>query len=143
MFAGHIKMPGGPHVARGPDVAQACFQAQNFKIDDKECVFQSLILLSSNTFYIKSIKKQTLKKQKKIYVTFCQPLTPQSVKFYLICPLKWFNNLTTSQRMEMFTMEFVFTGVFSGLTDAPVSQAYSEGRDRDFPSNFVTRCLTT
>jgi len=24
MFAGHIKVLGGPHVARGPDVAQAC-----------------------------------------------------------------------------------------------------------------------
>jgi len=24
MFAGHIKVFGGPHVARGPDVAQAC-----------------------------------------------------------------------------------------------------------------------
>ena len=25
MFAGHINMLGGPHVARGPDVAHACF----------------------------------------------------------------------------------------------------------------------
>ena len=24
IIAGHIKVPGGPHVARGPDVAQAC-----------------------------------------------------------------------------------------------------------------------
>jgi hypothetical protein len=24
VFAGHIKVIGGPHVARGPDVAQAC-----------------------------------------------------------------------------------------------------------------------
>ncbi len=26
MFAGHIKVFGGPHVARGPDVAQACYR---------------------------------------------------------------------------------------------------------------------
>ena len=26
MFAGHIKVLHGPHVARGPDIAQACFR---------------------------------------------------------------------------------------------------------------------
>jgi hypothetical protein len=26
MFEGHIKVLGGPHVARGPDVAQACYR---------------------------------------------------------------------------------------------------------------------
>ncbi len=25
VVAGHIKVRGGPHVARGPDVAQACY----------------------------------------------------------------------------------------------------------------------
>jgi len=26
MLAGHLKVLGGPHVARGPDVAQACLR---------------------------------------------------------------------------------------------------------------------
>jgi len=26
MLAGHIKVLGGPHLARGPDVAQACLR---------------------------------------------------------------------------------------------------------------------
>ena len=28
-LAGHIKVLGGPHVARGPDVAQACLKPNN------------------------------------------------------------------------------------------------------------------
>ena len=27
IFAGNIKVPGGPHVAHGPEVAQACFKS--------------------------------------------------------------------------------------------------------------------
>jgi hypothetical protein len=30
LLEGHIKVPGGPHVARGPDVAQAWVNAFNF-----------------------------------------------------------------------------------------------------------------
>jgi len=30
MFAGHIKVLGGPHVARGPDVAQAWSKLRKF-----------------------------------------------------------------------------------------------------------------
>ncbi len=33
MFAGHIKMLGGPHVARGPDVAHACSTAKTEFVD--------------------------------------------------------------------------------------------------------------
>jgi len=31
MFAGHINVLGGPHVARGPDVAQACYNDTFFQ----------------------------------------------------------------------------------------------------------------
>ena len=30
MFAGHIKVLGGPHVARGPDVAQGWFKCDDW-----------------------------------------------------------------------------------------------------------------
>ena len=31
-FAGHIKVLGGPHVARGPDVAQVCHKVTSVKL---------------------------------------------------------------------------------------------------------------
>ncbi len=40
MFAGHIKVLGGPHVAREPDVAQACSKVMKmFK-----CKFQEHVI---------------------------------------------------------------------------------------------------
>jgi hypothetical protein len=33
MFQAHIKVLGGPHVARGPDVAQACFIGLGLSFD--------------------------------------------------------------------------------------------------------------
>jgi hypothetical protein len=33
MFAGHIKVLGWPHVARGPDVAQACSKVSPYYLN--------------------------------------------------------------------------------------------------------------
>ena len=52
VLAGHIKVPGGPHVARGPDVAQTCFKlscdTKNLKYHRKELFYFCTISL----FYV-------------------------------------------------------------------------------------------
>ncbi len=43
-LAGHIQVLGGPHVARGPDVAQAC---SNWYIIDKKKLLVSYLFIHS------------------------------------------------------------------------------------------------
>ncbi len=46
LLAGHIKVLGGPHVARGPDIAHSCIRV---KLDNPEHVHLNLLL--SHTKY--------------------------------------------------------------------------------------------
>jgi len=55
MFVGHIVVLGGPHVARGPDVAQACstmFACKNIvKSTGAKTACRTLMKLTLKSFY--------------------------------------------------------------------------------------------
>ena len=42
MLAGHIKVFGGPHVARGPDVAQACSKGTFATLQNNKTILKSV-----------------------------------------------------------------------------------------------------
>ena len=53
MIAGHLEVLGGPHVARGPDVAQACTKGST--------VFVSPLVMSDFLLFHKILKHRYLK----------------------------------------------------------------------------------